>query len=272
MTPSQKDALHQIVQHFTAADVVESSSDSHEDEPGQSASSRDTSDENSSINRSPDPEPQEGSQGDGPSNGTTTQEAADPSQRSRKRRAREEPRGRKRARVSELNQVKPSSNPWQRIVNIGRNELKFPNALRQHIERHGTDPAKLLSDQDLLIHRIADFDHDSPGDAFMACYTYTLDLSHSQEVAAWRWLFSMLNFYDLVMLIRPEGSGRIGDLMYRDLQDLCGMVDKVPGERGDQARNRINEWSRQGRRLNQLCVEFGPGCLFFLTKYLTKDL
>ena len=84
----------------------------------------------------------------------------------------------------------------------------------------------------------------------------------------------MLAYYDLVKLVRPQGSGRrVGHVM---LKELGSFLEPVLGSKSpiqiDVAARQLSEWSVHGSKLELLCAEFGPGCLFFLGDLLSPDL
>ena len=60
---------------------------------------------------------------------------------------------------------------------------------------------------------------------------------------SWRWWFTMLMFYDLVKLIKPDGSGRVDHLM---LQEIRGRWETLQGQTfatTEMALQQINGWS-----------------------------
>ena len=64
-------------------------------------------------------------------------------------------------------------NPWAAFSKI--ESLMLPAPYENHIQKHGSDPARFLNDQVTLIHQIAEPNSDE-GDAFLACFRYTLHL------------------------------------------------------------------------------------------------
>lgn len=166
---------------------------------------------------------------------------------------------------------KPSPrHPWQRFLNM--ESLVLPPAIEQHLRRHGTDPERFLNDEGLLRNNITNFSRETVGDAFIACYQYTLHLDKRRTQDSSRWHFTMLLYYDLVKLIRPNGSGRVGYLIREDLVKFLGSVHGPKTIQVDVALAQLNEWSRHGMKLNMLCTKFGDGCLFYLNELLSADL
>ena len=64
--------------------------------------------------------------------------------------------------------------PWGPFLNL--KTLELAPAFVQHLEEHRTDVILFLNDGNSLQHRIAHFDHNTVGDALMACYKYTKQL------------------------------------------------------------------------------------------------
>ena len=79
-------------------------------------------------------------------------------------------------------------------------------------------------------------------------------------------------FLNLVQYLRPSGSGRIGTLIYEDVQELLSKLSEDVRPATHVALSQLSEWSTQGKKVNQLCERFGPGCLFYLSGILTPDL
>lgn len=77
----------------------------------------------------------------------------------------------------------------------------------------------------------------------------------------------MLLYFDLAKLKNPRGTGRVGSKMQKDIRALVnGRVDRpLPLEN-------LSIWSKQGRKLDAFCEEFGVGSLFLLEHLLIKDL
>ena len=160
--------------------------------------------------------------------------------------------------------------PWRPFLHL--RELTLDPLVSQHLTAHGTDPTPFLNDPKTLKHAIGDFGPGTLGDAFMACYEYACRLEERGSNDRFRWCFAMLMFFDLVQLIRPEGSGRVGHLMQQDIHETFAQVLRAAGISEDMALKRLNEWSLLGSKINKLCEEFGEGCLFFLGELLSKDL
>ena len=156
-------------------------------------------------------------------------------------------------------------NPWAAFSKI--ESLVLPAPYEKHIKKYGSDPARFLNDKVTLTHQIAELSSDK-GDAFLACFRYTLHLQSREAKDRVRWFFSMLLYFDLAQLKKPAGSGRVGHLMEERIRDL---VDKrVPGEA--LPLDELGKWSKQGSKLDVFCQAFGVGSLFFLEHLLSENL
>lgn len=160
--------------------------------------------------------------------------------------------------------------PWGPFLK--RKTLELAPVYVRHLRKHGTDAIRFLNDGCSLQHRIAHYDHRTVGDAFLSCYQYTQRLEARQTMDRVRWCFTMLMYFDLVKIIRPHGSARVGCLMLEDIKSFLGPVLSQTTLSADLALQQLNEWSRCGYKLSLLCAEFGPGSLFFLQSLLSRDL
>ena len=166
--------------------------------------------------------------------------------------------------------AKGPRNPWRAFMRLKVADLHV--VVEEYI-RCEASPKDFLNDTDLLTHRIAEFQtEDKMGDAVMACYKYTISLDSRHYLDHIRWLFSMLMFFDLFRLINPQGSGRVGHLMQRDFNKFLGPVLSTANMAEAVALKQLNEWSLRGSKLHKLCLELGPGCLFYLGDQLSRDL
>jgi hypothetical protein len=124
-------------------------------------------------------------------------------------------------------------------------------------------------------HRISEFSSNEAllGDALMARYQYTKEGYRQREKNRFQLAFTNLFYFDLVRLIRPQASGRVGHIMHAQIRDFVApIVGPNSAVQPDVAAKEINKWSLIGAKLNVLCAEFGPGCLFFLGDMLSPDL
>ena len=79
-------------------------------------------------------------------------------------------------------------------------------------------------------------------------------------------------YFDMVRLIRPDGSGKVGPMMLQELEAVLGPVLEQIGVDKQQALERIDKWSLHGAKLSQLCYEFGAGYLFYFGDQLSENL
>ena len=166
--------------------------------------------------------------------------------------------------------AKGPRNPWRAFMRLTAADLDI--TVEDYLQSEA-GPQEFLDDPDPLTHRIAEFQtEDKMGDAVMACYRYTISLDSRHHVDHVRWLFSMLMFFDLFKLIKPQGSGRVGHLMQRDFNKFLGPVISASNMAEGVALKQLNEWSLRGSKLHKLCLELGPGCLFYLGDQLSRDL
>ena len=175
--------------------------------------------------------------------------------------------GKKRKR-SGMGSRKPR-HPWGAFMRL--KDVVLPLEVKKHLDK-GSDAIAFLGDDKILAHKIGHFGGDAVADAFVACYRYTLCLETRISTDHFRWCFTMLMYFDLVQLIRPNGSGKVGAVMLQEIEAVLGPVLEQLGVDKKQAIQRIDQWSLHGAKLNQLCEEFGPGCLFFLGDFLSANL
>ena len=165
---------------------------------------------------------------------------------------------------------KAPRNPWGPFLRL--KALEMPAVYEQHLQEHGTIAIRFINDRNSLTNHITRYDHETVGDAFLACYKYTLHLDARSTMDGVRWCFTMLMYFDLVKYIRPNGSARVGCLMLEDVKAFLGPILGQTTISPDIALKQLNEWSRCGYKLDLLCQHFGPGSLFFLESLLTRNL
>lgn len=164
----------------------------------------------------------------------------------------------------------PHHDPWSPVTRLA--SIVLMPVLASYLQAPDrSDPGGVLNDPQILQNLVQEFAGDTISDAFMASYQYTAQLEARAGMDKVRWLFSMLLMYDLVRLIRPHGSGRVGSIMkvhlVRFLEPIASPERDVEG----MAVN-LTIWSTRGKKLNVLCETFGPGCLFYLGEVLSCDL
>ncbi len=160
--------------------------------------------------------------------------------------------------------------PWRPIIQM--RSLCLPERYRVHLEANGTDPLCFINDNEVLQNAVVDYGESDVGDAFMACYNYALQLVRRRATDRIRWFFTMIMFFDLVRLIRPHGSGRVGRLMMQEIVGFLGPLIDAGEIEAEVTLAQINEWQLCGSKLDHLCRKFGPGSLFYLEDQLSPDL
>lgn len=234
MTQSQTDILVRLAQHFTPARAIHGDSGDEPSAEGERGEEREEEEE----------EEAEGEGGEDPP----------PPEKKRKRTG----TGSKKPR-----------HPWGAFIRL--NEVTLPPAVEKYL-RKGVDPISFLADAKIMDHKIGQFGGEAVADAFVACYKYTLHLETRRSIDQFRWCFTMLMYFDMVRLIRLDGSGKVGPMMLQELETILGPVLEQIGVDKQQALERIDKWSLHGAKLSQLCDEFGAGCLFYLGDQLSVNL
>lgn len=160
--------------------------------------------------------------------------------------------------------------PWRRFLKL--ETLSLVQCARPYISRPGPAAAAMfLEDKAGLEHLGLEDSRGSTADAFVASHKYTRELQNRGTNDNVRWCFSMMHYYDLVILLYPEQSGKIGTLMLQEIHELLGpSLSDILCPRS--ALRDLNEWSLQGKKVNDLCEVFGVGCLFFLGDTISRDL
>ena len=161
--------------------------------------------------------------------------------------------------------------PWGVFIRLKDVDVTLPSEVQKYL-RKTTDPIKFLADEKTLENKIDQFGAETVADAFVACYKYTLQLEMRRSTDHFRWCFTMLIYFDIIRLLRPEGSGKVGPMMLQELEVVLEPILKQLHVDKQQALQRINKWSLYGAKLSQLCDEFGAECLFFLGDFLSENL
>lgn len=160
-------------------------------------------------------------------------------------------------------------NPWRVVLKM--EVVKLPQYMEAFIQKSGPDPVKFLNDDGALKHRVSELDRGKVADAYFTCLLYVSEVEKRQGLYRLRWLFCMILFYDLVRLIRPGGSGKIGSLMEADLRSFLGDVE-IPGNvSAQETLDQLNRRSHIGKKLSSICAHLGSGSLFFLVEQLSPD-
>lgn len=310
LTLPQLDALQLLAQHFVqlcqppagppgpsnasrkkrrrcsteqSQDSQHESSSARSDSPGQTFSDsqsdssrtdsqppqrRDTSPSPSSQHR--DTPPQEGP---GPSQ---TPPQGDPEPGQTPQQGDEGPAAKKRRKIGKRSdngsngtKAIAKSSPWIRFLRLKSVELGETG--KQYLEKHGTQPEAFFIESDGLTNETTGFTgKENMGDAFVAHYRWIVRLEGRLAKDNLRLAFTWIMFYDVVKLIRPNGRGRIGEIMLPDIQELIDPLDL--GVSPEKVLTQLRSWSNCGKKLNVICEEFGLGSLFYLAPYLSEDL
>jgi hypothetical protein len=159
-------------------------------------------------------------------------------------------------------------NPWKRFMRL--DSVSISEVVLQLLHACKDAPFHFLNDETVIANRVGDFDAYRIGDAFMAGVRYTERLELNSQLGKIRLVFQMLWFWDLVKLIWPDGSGRVGAIMFEDILQFMGPIEGV--EDKVKVANDFNKWRLCGEHVDHLCRQFGPGCVFFIGEYLSYDL
>ncbi|EON69085.1 hypothetical protein W97_08398 [Coniosporium apollinis CBS 100218] len=192
----------------------------------------------------------------------------------RKRRQTQAPSdgARKRARraPATARPAPPARNPMNPIIRL--DTLSLDPVVNRFLQSHGPDaPVFLARAGGQIRATVKDTEAGSDADAFLERYKLTLNLNAQLDTNNQLWCYSMLFYYDLVKQYNPNGSGRVGDLMWEDIVAWFGRVlNNAPICAADLVKN-LNKWSVLGKRLHNLSVEFGSGFVFFLGHVLSRN-
>lgn len=160
---------------------------------------------------------------------------------------------------------------WQPVMSM--QTLVLPPAVAAHIDQHGFDPVKFLTDRGSLRCNLLGPSGEElgAGDHFMTVWSWSLDLDMRTTNDHIRACFASLFYYDLAVHVRPKGTGRVGTTMKAR---MAAFLAAVPADQLDHAFacDTIEHKSILGKRINFLCEQFGPGCLFYLSWMLSENL
>lgn len=164
--------------------------------------------------------------------------------------------------------AKKPRHPWAPFMRMKSVVLAY--SIEHHLKRYGPDAENFLSDNGLLKHKIFECAEDTISDKFMACYEYTLQLAARRSKDNIRWCFTMLMYFDLVKVVKPKSSGKkVGHLMLKDITRFLGSESSIDPKL---AHRNMTKWAGFGRKLDLLCITFGPGCIFYLIDLLSTNL
>lgn len=134
------------------------------------------------------------------------------------------------------------------------------------------NPVAFLSDKAHLEHQVISLASASAGDAFLGLYSYTVQLKSRQGIDRIRWLVTMMCYYDLVKIIRPDASGKcIGEVQASEITTFLGSVVQHSSLTLSQTRRDLTKWSKIGCKLDHVCNVLGYGNLFYLVDYYSEN-
>ncbi|EMD95249.1 hypothetical protein COCC4DRAFT_149401 [Bipolaris maydis ATCC 48331] len=165
------------------------------------------------------------------------------------------------------------ADPWKRITNMPQ----LP-ALAEYICAHlskypdSQDAEKFLRTL-TLSSKCGEYDsRDDLGNAFMARYSWTQQVERRNEQVYVLQLFNDLFWFDMMQILRPRGTGRVGDSMLQELRRFLAPLNfKQLGLEQDVVIANVGEWSIRGSKINKLCKLYGSGAILILHKQLSRS-
>ncbi|CAO2652458.1 Nn.00g007410.m01.CDS01 [Neocucurbitaria sp. VM-36] len=163
--------------------------------------------------------------------------------------------------------------PWKRITNLSQLP-KLANHVSIHIQKYpdSEDAEKFLRTL-ALTSDCGEYDskHDL-GNAFMARYAWTQRVERRDEQVHVLQLFNDLFWFDMMQLLRPKGTGRVGGVMRDELDKFIAPLDfEFMKLEKDVVIANVGDWSIRGSKINKLCNYFGPGVILILHKELSRS-
>jgi hypothetical protein len=114
---------------------------------------------------------------------------------------------------------------------------------------------------------------DDLGNAFMARYAWTQRVERRNEQTQVLQLFNDLFWFDMMQLLRPKGTGRVGGVMRNELDRfLTPLGFQSMNLEKETVISNVGNWSIRGAKINMLCNYFGPGIILILHRELSKNL
>jgi hypothetical protein len=164
--------------------------------------------------------------------------------------------------------------PWKRITNL-ESLPGLPDHVEAHIRKYpGVDHAEKFLRVLSLASNCGQYNsQDNLGDAFMARYTWTQQVERRDEQVHILQLSNDLFWFDIMQLLRPQGTGRVGDVMRDELDKFLTPLD-VEGMGLDKEKviDKVGTWSIRGAKLNKLCNSWSAGVILVLHKELSRNL
>jgi hypothetical protein len=184
--------------------------------------------------------------------------------------------------VSKKRKITPSNelivggpkDPWKRITNMTQLPA-LSEYIAGHIAKYPTqdDTEKFLRTL-ALTSNCGDYSSkDDLGNAFMARYTWTQRVERRNEQTQLLQLFNDLFWFDMMQLLRPKGTGRVGGAMRDELDRFLTPLNfqRMNLEKDAVIAN-VGDWSIRGAKINILCNMFGPSVILVLYRELSRHL
>lgn len=179
----------------------------------------------------------------------------------------------KRKRTAEAT-LGGARDPWKRITNLD-SLPQLPEHVKAHIRKYPDikDAEKFLRTLSLTSNCGQYNSQNDLGDAFMARYSWTQQVERRDDQVHILQLFNDLFWFDMMQLLRPQGTGRVGGVMRDELDkfltplELEGMdLDK------EEVMANVGKWSIRGAKVNKLCNSWSAGVMLVLHKELSRNL
>lgn len=164
--------------------------------------------------------------------------------------------------------------PWKRITNL-EHLPEVPEYVNAHIRKHSgnAEDEKFLGILSLTSNCGQYNSTNDLGNAFMARYSWTQQVERRDDKIHILQLFNDLFWFDIMQLLRPRGTGRVGAIMRDELDKFLTPLDfdqmKLQKE---EVMENVGDWSIRGSKINKLCSRYGPGVIIVLHRQLSRSL
>ena len=107
----------------------------------------------------------------------------------------------------------------------------------------------------------------------MVRYEWTQRVERHDERIHVLQLFNDLFWFDMMQLLRPRGSGRVGGVMRDELNRYLTPFnfEELNLDKEDVMAN-VGDWSVRGAQINKLCTPYGSSVVLVLHRELSRDL
>ncbi|KAI4923511.1 hypothetical protein J4E85_008550 [Alternaria conjuncta] len=163
--------------------------------------------------------------------------------------------------------------PWKRITNL-EHLPEVPEYVNAHIRKHpgNAEDEKFLGILSLTSNCGQYNSTNDLGNAFMARYSWTQQVERRDDKIHILQLFNDLFWFDIMQLLRPRGTGRVGAIMRDELDKFLTPLDfdqmKLQKE---EVMENVGDWSIRGSKINKLCSRYGPGVIIVLHRQLSRS-